>query len=62
MFIALNNHEVIKNSTNFLISYKFHIYPIHEYSFYRNEVNDVLKVNLYNGCLNLKYYESGEGY
>ncbi len=30
--------------------------------YYDKEVNDTLKINLYNGCLNLKYYESGEGY
>ena len=30
--------------------------------YYDKEVNDTLKVNLYRGCLNLEYYESGEGY
>ena len=30
--------------------------------YYDKEVNDTLKVNLYRGCFNLEYYESGEGY
>lgn len=30
--------------------------------YFDKEVNDTLKVNLYRGCLNLEYYESGEDY
>lgn len=56
-FRGIDSYElyVIINDKEYKINVSSDLY-------FDKKVNDKLKVNLYRGCLNLNYYESGEGY